>query len=107
MPARGTRRDPLLDCPNVKSYREIIHLQLNYIQRQYVVDKISCCERGQRLWKTTLHEIMLNGNNPRNVPYMVKLWENAFYGVEGVRFQQYRPNGNGVNPQYSDRFHGE
>lgn len=90
MPRKGQPRDPLLDCPNVKSYREIIHLQLNYIQREYVVEKVSCCERGQRLWRATLKEWMLNGFSPKNVPGMVKLWENQYY-TESARFEQYEP----------------
>lgn len=94
MPRKGEKRDPLLDCPNVKAYREIIHLQMNYLQRQYVVENVSCCERGQRLWRATLTEIMLNGNNPRNIPYFVKLWQNQFY-TESARFEAFQVNGTG------------
>lgn len=89
MPPKGTKRDPLLDCPNVKTYREVVHLQLNHIQRAYVVKMVSCCPRGQGLWKATLEQIMLEGKNPKNIPYMVKLWENMFFGVESARFQAY------------------
>lgn len=91
MPKKGTKRDPLLDCPIVKIYRDVVHLQLNYIQREFVAANVSCCERGQRLWRATLVEFMLEGKNPRNVPYMVKIWENMFFGVESARFEQYQP----------------
>lgn len=91
MPRKGEKRDPLLDCPNIKSYREIVHLQLNYLQRQFVVEKVSCCEKGQRIWRNVLTEIMLHGNNPRNIPYMVKLWEGMYFGTESYRFEQWEP----------------
>jgi hypothetical protein len=86
---KGVKRDPLLKCPNVIAFRDVIHLQLNYIQRQYVAKNVSCCERGQRLWRATLTEWMLNGFSPKNVPGMVHLWENQFFGVESARFQEY------------------
>lgn len=76
---KGKPRDPLLDCPIVKTYRDIVHLQLNYLQRQYVAQEVSCCERGQRLWRCVLTEYMLEGRNPRNVVAMVKVWGNMFY----------------------------
>lgn len=95
MPKKGEKRDPLLDCPNVKAYREIIHLQMNYLQRQYVVENVSCCERGQRLWRATLTEFMLSGMNPKNIPYMVKIWENQYWANEGNRFETFQVNGNG------------
>lgn len=71
------------------AFRDVVHLQLNYIQRQYVVKNVSCCERGQSLWRATLTEWMLNGFSPKNVPGIVKLWETQYYGVEGARFQEY------------------
>jgi len=89
VPPKGTKRDPLLNCPNVIAFRDVIHLQLNYIQRRYVAENVSCCERGQRLWRASLTEWMLHGFSPKNVPGMVKLWENQFYGVESARFQEY------------------
>ena len=89
MPQKGVKRDKNLDCPNVIAAREILRLQLNYLQRQFVVEKVSCCDRGRCLWRATLTEWMLNGFSPKNVPGMVKLWENQYYGVEGARFQKY------------------
>lgn len=91
MPPKGTKRDPLLDCPNVKAYREIIHLQMNYLQRQFVAEKISCCERGQRIWRNVLTEVMLNGMNPKNIPNMVRLWEGQYFGSDrgAWRFEAY------------------
>lgn len=95
MPKKETRRDPLLDCPNVRSYKEIVHLQMNYLQRQYVVENVSCCERGQRLWRATLTEWMLNGFNPKNIPGMVKLWQNQHYASETAGFEAFEVKGNG------------
>lgn len=102
---KGTPRDPLLDCPNVKAYREIVHLQMNYLQRQYVVENVSCCERGQRLWRATLSEWMLHGWSPKNIPGMVHLWENQFY-TESARFQPYQVLGNPLIER-NDRFDHE
>lgn len=95
MPRKGITRDPLLDCPIVKIYREVVHLQMNYLQRQYVAENVSCCERGQGLWRATLEEWMLHGFNPKNIPGMVKLWSNQFFGVETARFQPFNVSGNG------------
>lgn len=87
----GKKRDVNLDCPAVQEYRNIVHLRLNYLQRQFVVDKISCCERGLALWRATLNEFMLEGRNPRNVVYMVKVWEGSFFCNPEVRFTQWKP----------------
>lgn len=103
MPVKGTKRDKNLDCPNVQTYRDIVHLQLNYLQRQYVVEHVSCCERGQRLWRATLTEFMLEGKNPRNVVYMVKIWENQFWGTENAKFQEYTTEGNATEVQQPDQ----
>lgn len=89
MPPKGTKRDPLLKCPNIIAFRDVVRLQLNYLQRRFVVEKVSCCERGQRLWRSVLEEQMLCGRNPKDILRMVKLWEAAYYGVEGARFQEY------------------
>jgi hypothetical protein len=88
VPRKGQKRDPLLKCELIKIYRDVIHLQLNYIQRQYVAEHVSCCDRGQGLWRETLKEWLLNGFNPRNVPGMVKLWQDQFY-TESAKFQAY------------------
>jgi hypothetical protein len=95
MPPKGTKRDPLLDCPAVIEFRNIIHLQLNYLQRQFVAENVSCCERGLALWRATLREFMLEGRNPRNVVYMTKIWENQFFCNPEVKFCKWRSNGNG------------
>lgn len=95
MSRKGIPRDRNLDCPNVRAYKEIVHLQMNYLQRQFVVDKISCCERGQRLWRATLHEWMLHGYSPKNIPGMVKLWEGQYWAIEGSRFEAFEVKGNG------------
>lgn len=90
MPRKGEKRDPLLDCELIKIYREVIHLQMNYLQREYVVKKVSCCERGQSIWRATVTEWHLHGFNPKNIPGMVSLWEGQFYGVESAKFQEFK-----------------
>lgn len=95
MPRKGEKRDPLLDCEIIKIYRDVVHLQMNYLQRQFVVEKVSCCERGLALWRATLKEWMLNGFNPKGIPGMVKLWEGNFWAVEGNKFKRWEPNENG------------
>lgn len=79
MPPKGRPRDPLLDCPIVIIYRDVAHLQMNHIQRKYVADNVSCCEKGQRIWRGVVEEHLLNGWNPKNIPFMVKAWSNQFY----------------------------
>ena|SRR5215216_1090021 len=106
MPPKGTKRDPLLKCPNVIAFRDVVHLQLNYIQRQFVAKNVSCCERGQGLWRATLTEWMLHGFSPKNVPGMVKLWENQYYGVEGARFQEYTAETNATEVRESETIRG-
>ena len=92
---KGVKRDARLDCALVKIYKDVIHLQLNYLQRQFVVEKVSCCERGQRLWKSVLEETMLHGMNPKNVPGIVKRWETMYWdNGEQRSFEQWKENGN-------------
>jgi hypothetical protein len=100
VPPKGTKRDPLLDCPIIKLYRDIVHLQMNYLQRRFVADKVSCCERGQRIWRDTLEELMLAGNiyRVKDIPYVVKIWENQYYlefSGQGSGFQKWEESGNG------------
>lgn len=81
MPRKGIPRprDKNLDCLAVIIYREIIHLQLNHIQRAEVAEKVECNERGLRIWRATLIEHMMHGWNPKNVPFLIKQWENSYY----------------------------
>lgn len=95
MSRKGIPRDPLLDCPNVKAYREVCRLQMNHIQREFVVEKVSCCERGQRLWRATLTDWMLHGYSPKNVVGMVKMWEGNYWAIDGSRFKAFEVKGNG------------
>ena len=88
---KGKKRDVNLDCPAVADFRSIVHLQLNYLQRKFVVENVSCCERGLALWRETLKEFMLEGKNPRNVVSMVKIWEGLFFCNPEVRFTQWKP----------------
>jgi hypothetical protein len=90
----------------VIAFRDVVHLQLNYIQRQYVAKNVSCCERGQGLWRATLTEWMLNGFSPKNVLGMVKFWENQFFGAESARFQEYITEADAAEVRESDAICG-
>ena len=72
-------RDPNLDCEAVKKYREIVHLQMNYIQRAYVAETVECTPRGLAIWEAVLIECMANGFNPKGIPKMLKMWELMYY----------------------------
>lgn len=76
---KGVSRDRNLDCEAVKKFREVIHLQLNHVQRAVVADTVECNERGLRIWEAVLVEHMLAGRNPKNVLPMLKQWELEYY----------------------------
>jgi hypothetical protein len=65
------KRDPNLDNQAVKMYRDIIHLQANYLQRQ----EIALVVTNERLWECVLTEWMLAGCNPKNVLGMLRQYE--------------------------------
>lgn len=67
----GKTRDPNLDNEAVKLYREVIHLQANYLQRE----EIALTVTNLRLWRAILLEWMLRGNNPKNVLGMLRQYE--------------------------------
>ncbi len=79
MPKKGTPRDKNLDCLAVIAYKDIIHLQANYLQRAEIAEKIQCTERGLSIWRGVLRDHMLRGWNPKNIPFMLKQWEGIYY----------------------------
>jgi len=99
VPKKGAKqqRDPNLQCGLIQIYRDVIHFYPNHLQRQYIVENVSCCERGQRLWRATLVDFQLEGRNPKNVIAMVKAWGNMFYDGSqvGGRPEFWKGNGNG------------
>jgi hypothetical protein len=67
------RRDPNLDHPGVKKYRELIHLQANWLQREFIADAVDETDpRCLRIWEATLLEHMGHGWNPKDVLMMLK-----------------------------------
>ena len=70
-----SRRDVNLDNPAVKKYREIIHLQANYIQREEIAYVVENSARGLRIWEAALLEHMLHGWNPKDVLKMLKSYQ--------------------------------
>lgn len=65
-------RDQNLDNPAVKKYRDIVHLQANYLQRE----EIALTVTNERIWEVVLLEWMLEGRNPKNVLGMLKTYRN-------------------------------
>lgn len=78
------KRDPNLDNEAVKKYREIVHLQANYLQRAEIALVVENSERGLRVWEATLLEYMLAGYPPKRVDWMLK------------NYKAQMPNGNGI-----------
>lgn len=68
------KRDPNLDNAAVKKYREIIHLQANYLQREFIANDVEDSPRGIRIWEATLLEYMARGRNPKDVLEMLKAY---------------------------------
>lgn len=69
-------RDKNLDNEAVKLYREIVHLQLNHVQRECVVHEV----RNIRIWEATLAEFMLKGYPPKRVDLMLKTYREMTNG---------------------------
>ncbi len=72
----GKTRDPLLDNDAVKLYREIVHLQLNHVQRECVAYEV----KNIRIWEATLAEFMLKGYPPKRVDLMLKTYREMVGG---------------------------
>lgn len=66
------KRDPNLDNDAVKKYREIIHLQANWLQRELIANDVGDTPRELRIWEATLVEHMGHGWNPKDVLMMLK-----------------------------------
>jgi hypothetical protein len=71
------KRDPNLDNEAVKLYRQIIHLQANYLQREEIAYTVT----NLRVWQAVLLEWMLEGRNPKNVLAMLKIYRNMTDGI--------------------------
>lgn len=79
-PPKVKQRDPNLDNQAVKLYRDVVHLQLNHIQRECVADEVT----NFRIWEAVLLEYMLEGRPPKNVLAMLKTYRNM-NGGNGTR----------------------
>lgn len=64
-------RDINLDNPAVRKYRDVIHLQANYLQRA----EIALVVTNERIWEVVLLEWMLEGRNPKNVLGMLRVYQ--------------------------------
>ena len=63
-------RDKNLDNEAVKVYRNVCHLQANYLQRE----EIALTVGNVRVWEAVLLEWMMEGRNPKNVLSMLKMY---------------------------------
>ena len=71
-------RDPNLDHPAVKKYRDIVHLTPNHIQRRYIAMTVLPNGAGElELWEEVLIRFMREGNNPKRVDWMLDRFETA------------------------------
>lgn len=64
-------RDPNLDNKAVRLYRDVIHLQANYLQRE----EIALTVTNDRIWECVLTEWMLRGKNPKDVYSMLRTYQ--------------------------------
>ena len=83
-PMPATKRDPNLDNPAVKLYREIIHLQANYLQRAEIAERVYDDEQGLKIWRATLTDWMLRGYSPKNVLGMLKEYKDRIDALIGA-----------------------
>lgn len=65
------KRDPNLDNEAVRTYRDVIHLQANYLQRE----EIALTVGNVRVWEAVLLQWMLEGRNPKNVLGMLRAYD--------------------------------
>lgn len=63
-------RDVNLDNVAVRKYRDVCHLQANYLQRECIAEEVT----NVRIWEAVLLEWMLSGYSPKNVLGMIKMY---------------------------------
>jgi hypothetical protein len=81
-------RDPNLDHPAVKTYRDICHLTPNHFQRQEIVTTIKWGaevlgnneKSALAHWEGTLRKFMLEGCNPKRVDWAMDRYETRIRG---------------------------
>ena len=86
-------RDPNLDHPAVRMHREIIRITPNWFQRKEIIATIDWAinevkleaDRAVLIWKAVLEKYMLEGKNPKNVRYMLDLYEERIRGPKWDR----------------------
>lgn len=76
--AKTKERDPNLDNKAVRLYRDVVHLQANYLQRA----EIALVVTNERIWEVVLLEWMLSGYNPKNVLGMLKVYQSMNGGSQ-------------------------
>jgi hypothetical protein len=71
-------RDPNLDHPAVKKYRDIIRLTPNWIQRRDIALTVHVNGNGELdLWEEILIRFMREGRNPKRVDWLCDRFETA------------------------------
>ena len=76
MPKEKKSRDPNLVHEAVRLYRDIVHLQLNHVQRGAVAYEVT----NTRLWEAVLIEWMGEGRNPKNVFSIIRMYRGMTNG---------------------------
>jgi hypothetical protein len=84
-----TKRDPNIDHPAVKLYREVCHLMPNWFQRKEIVttvnwgtEQLKSTERALSVWKGILERFMLEGCNPKRVDWAMDRFEQRIRGPQ-------------------------
>ena len=78
MPPKGQPRDPNLDHPGVKLYREIVRLTPNWIQRRDIALTVHVDTPGElSLWEQIVTQFMREGRNPKRVDWICDRFETA------------------------------
>lgn len=75
-PKEKALKDPNMEHPAVKAYREIVKLTPNEIQRRTLAERVS----DFVAWRKTLVSWMLHGWSPRNIEGMINSYETGGNG---------------------------
>lgn len=75
MPAKADKRDPLLDHPAIKIYREIMRLHISIAWRPIVAETVGEDEESLNLWKKVVLEWNGMGWNKTNVIGMLEVFK--------------------------------
>lgn len=86
-----SKRDPQLDHPAVRIYRDACRLTPNHIQRREIIVTIEWAveemgysvDRALVTWKAVCEKFRLEGNNPKRVDWIMDRFEERVRGPRG------------------------